>query len=229
VYRELPFDLPGAVVWTRSATPSTAAHRVLPDGCLDLIWSDGSLLVAGPDTAAYQVPEGPARSYIGVRFQPGWAPTVLGVPADELRDARFPLEQVWPTRDARALTAAMAAAADPARGIAAAMVDRLRRTGPPDPIVRAVARALRAGHTVAATAAHVGLSPRQLQRRCLPAFGYGPKTLARVLRFERALALARGGEPLASVAGSAGYADQAHLAREVRSLAGVPLGALLPT
>ena len=67
-----------------------------------------------------------------------------------------------------------------------------------------------------------------MHRRSLAAFGYGPKTLARILRFQRALALARAGTPLAEVAVRSGYADQAHLAREVRALAGVPLGRLMP-
>jgi AraC-like DNA-binding protein len=72
-------------------------------------------------------------------------------------------------------------------------------------------------------ACEVGLSERQLLRRSLASFGYGPKTLARVLRMERALALATGGMPAADVAASVGYADQAHLSREVKALAGVSL------
>jgi AraC-like DNA-binding protein len=42
----------------------------------------------------------------------------------------------------------------------------------------------------------------------------------------RALDLARAGEPFAAAAASTGYADQAHLAREVKALVGVTLGAL---
>lgn len=84
---------------------------------------------------------------------------------------------------------------------------------------------LRAGRPVAAIADDVGLGERQLRRRCLDAFGYGPRTLGRVLRLQRALALTRRGLPQAEVAHTAGYADQAHLAREVRALAGTTLGA----
>jgi AraC-like DNA-binding protein len=94
-------------------------------------------------------------------------------------------------------------------------------------VTGAVWRALRDGARVDATADAVGLTPRHLHRRCLHAFGYGPKTLARVLRFDRALGLARAGDPLATVAARSGYADQAHLAREVRAFAGLPIGALL--
>jgi AraC-like DNA-binding protein len=66
----------------------------------------------------------------------------------------------------------------------------------------------------------LGLSERQLRRRFVDAVGYGPKTLARILRFQRFLALAGSGEDLARLALAAGYADQAHLTRETRRLAG---------
>lgn len=78
---------------------------------------------------------------------------------------------------------------------------------------------------MASTAAETGLGPRQLHRRSLAAFGYGPKTLARILRLQRALALVRSGLPYAEAAHRAGCTDQAHLAREMRDLAGTTLGA----
>ncbi|MEV4259204.1 helix-turn-helix domain-containing protein, partial [Spirillospora sp. NPDC049652] len=73
----------------------------------------------------------------------------------------------------------------------------------------------------------VGLGERQLRRRTLAAFGYGPKVLQRVLRFQQVLAAVRAGVPAAVAAADAGYADQAHMAHEVRDLAGVPLGTLM--
>ena len=97
----------------------------------------------------------------------------------------------------------------------------------PDPMMAGIVAHLRAGASVAATADAVGIGLRALHRRCLPAFGYGPKTLAKIFRLNRALDLARVGTPLATVAATAGYADQAHLSREVKTLAGVPLRRLL--
>jgi AraC-like DNA-binding protein len=223
VYRELEWDLPVGVLWTRSAAETTGAVRVMPDGCIDLLWADGDLFVAGPDTVAHDAPARP--TYVGVRFHPGWAPGLLGVPAEEVRDALVPLDALWGAADARQLTDA--AAGSPVAALTAVVRERLHRAGPPDPVVRGLVRALERGHSVAAAAARVALSPRQLQRRSLAAFGYGPKTLARVLRFGRALDLARAGEPYARVAAAVGYADQAHLAREVRALAGVPLTSLV--
>jgi transcriptional regulator GlxA family with amidase domain len=76
------------------------------------------------------------------------------------------------------------------------------------------------------------VSERQLRRRFADAVGYAPKTLQRVLRFQRFLVLARAAgasADLARLAFAAGYADQAHLTRECRRLAGLPPAALLAT
>ncbi|WP_344329093.1 helix-turn-helix domain-containing protein [Streptomyces macrosporus] len=216
----------GAVVWRRGALPDVRRARVLPDGCMDLIWTAGGLLVAGPDTRAHLVDDVPGTSYVGLRFAPGTGPRVLGVPAHELRDARVPLDALWLGREVRELTDRVAEASDRARVLEDLAADRLRGV-PDDPLSRAVAARLRAGGSVAAVARASGLSARQLHRRSLTAFGYGPKTLARVLRLERALRMARAGVPAASVAASAGYADQAHFSREVRELTGVQLSVLL--
>jgi transcriptional regulator GlxA family with amidase domain len=83
---------------------------------------------------------------------------------------------------------------------------------------------------VAALARDLGLSERQLHRRCTAAVGYGPKTLDRVMRFRRFLALAAR-QPqigLADLAAAAGYADQAHLTRECGRLGGVAPSLLVP-
>lgn len=86
---------------------------------------------------------------------------------------------------------------------------------------------LHAGTPVAAVASAVGLSERQLHLRRLTSFGYGPSVLARVLRLQDALAMARDGVRLADVAARCRYADQPHLARDVRDLTGTTLMALL--
>ncbi|WHX18653.1 helix-turn-helix domain-containing protein [Streptomyces malaysiensis subsp. malaysiensis] len=227
----------GAVVWTRTA--GTGPQRVLPDGCTDLIWSeagsgpDGELLVAGPDTRAHLALGPPGSRAVGLRFAPGTGPAVLGVPAHELRDTRVPLAALWPGAEVRRLAELIATERAAGRQAAASRLleeaagYRLRTAEPPDPLLAAIVAGVSRGTGVAGIAAAVGLGERQLHRRSLAAFGYGPKTLGRVLRLNQALDLARACVPFAEVAATAGYADQAHLAREVRALTGVPLGRLL--
>lgn len=223
-YRERPSHLPGAVIWERTlSTPGDT--RVLPDGCMDVIWADGVLIVAGADTVATtETISNDPRIFAGLRFAPGDAPTFLGVPASELRDQRVPLDALWPAGMVRRLADEISAAAD--RGSALEEIV-LRRWRPSDPAVAGIVASLSAGDTVAATADAVDMGERRLHRRCLDAFGYGPKTLARILRLQRALYLARTGTAFATVAAEVGYADQAHLSRDVRALAGVPLRSLV--
>ncbi|WP_225825207.1 helix-turn-helix domain-containing protein [Streptomyces naphthomycinicus] len=225
MYAERGSRLAGAVVWTNSPT-GAGVRPVLPDGCMDLLWSDGRLLVAGPDTRAY-LPEGPDRSWAGIRFRPGAAPALLGVPANELRDLRVELADLWPAAGVRRLRERIAAASDPASALEDIALERAAGAEAPDPLLRRLVECLDEGRPVSATAGELGLGERRLHRRCLTAFGYGPKTLARILRLQRALALVRSGTPYAETAVRAGYADQPHLAREVRALAGMPLGELL--
>ncbi len=105
---------------------------------------------------------------------------------------------------------------------------RLVRSGPPDPAVREAARRLACPRARAEVLApQLGLSERQMRRRCHAAAGYGPKTLQRVLRFRRFVRrLDEGAGDLARIAYDTGYADQAHLTRECGRLAGLPPAAL---
>ncbi|WP_158219946.1 helix-turn-helix domain-containing protein [Ideonella sp. A 288] len=75
----------------------------------------------------------------------------------------------------------------------------------------------------------LGLGRRQLERRCQAVLGLGPKQFQRLVRFHRVLsmAVAGGALPGAALAHDTGFFDQSHLAREVRALAGAPLGRLL--
>ena len=220
--------VPGAVLWTRRTGPGGEQVRVVPDGCMDLLWMGGVLAVAGPDTVAHVGESTAGESITGLRFAPGTAVSVLGVPAWELRDRRVALDGLWPDRVVRELTERVGTAADPGAELEAVAAAWRRGVEPDRDRVRAgVLDGLRRRVRVAELADELGLSDRQLRRRCLELFGYGPKVLDRVLRLDRALAAARGGAPFALVAADAGYADQPHLAREVRALAGVPLGELL--
>ncbi|BFU46742.1 helix-turn-helix domain-containing protein [Krasilnikovia sp. MM14-A1004] len=221
MYAQAPSPIhPLVVAWRAVTPPGGRLVRVLPDGCLDLIWRDGEVFVAGPDTTARLHPTAGGTRFAALRFAAGTGPPLLRVAADELTDRAVPLAEFWPVAEVRRL----AGADDP---LAALEVAVRRRWRGPDPALVALAAGARAGRPVAALAETFQLSARQLHRRCRAAFGYGPKALGRILRLRRALALAETGHPFAEVAAVAGYADQAHLCRDVRALAGVPLGALV--
>jgi AraC-like DNA-binding protein len=217
VYRERALCVPGAVLWRREARPG-AIVRILPDGCLDLIWDGEQLFVAGPDSRARLHHSEVTSSYVGLRFGGGVGPAVLGVPAHELLDRSPALNAVWSAARTRELTEQVAA--NPIAALESWLLRRIQDTGV-NPLGLRVAALASSGTTVSEIADAVGLSPRQLHRGCLTLFGYGPRHLARVLRLGTALEHARRGLTLAVVAHESGYADQAHLARDMRDLAGI--------
>ena len=225
MYRERPARLPGGVLWTSVAAADGDA-LIVPDGCMDLLWFDGALQIAGPDTGPYPTRTHAGAESVGLRFAPGAAPAVLRIPAHELLDRRVSLDDVWPAAEARRAGERIATACDRGAALEDLAVELARRAEPADPFIAALAAHARAARPVAAIAQLAGLSQRQLLRRCLPAFGYGPKTLTRILRAQRALALARSAQRpgFAEVAAATGYADQAHLSREIRALTGRSLG-----
>jgi AraC-like DNA-binding protein len=227
---------------------------VLPDGCCDLIWEQGTgAYVAGPDTMAVSTPSRPGGVSVGVRFRPGHGGPALALPLSELRDKRVELADVLsavagagPALAVRRVSAELGATAlagdglagdrdTPAQALSLALdlAGRLIADQEPDPAIARAALLLRDPAARAeAVAAETGLSERHFRRRFQAAAGYGPKTLHRVLRFQcfvRALDAAAGVPDLATVAAEAGYADQAHLTRECRALTGMTPTALAAT
>src|SRR4051794_8778658 len=100
MYSESPSRIPGGVLWWRDPQPAPAVARILPDGCMDLIWTGRELLLAGPDTVAHLASTQPGTAYAALRLPPGTGPAVAGLPAAALRDQRVPAAQVWQPADA---------------------------------------------------------------------------------------------------------------------------------
>jgi AraC-like DNA-binding protein len=208
---------------------SHAPIRVVPDGCVDLRWIEGRLTVAGPDRSAMLETIPPGAFVIGFRFLPARASRWLGLPMSEIVDRRVPLEDLWGA-EARRLADGAGEAGAPSQIVRRLELGLGRKAEifeAADQDMECVFALLsREGFStpsVADLVGQLGLSERTLRRRCREAFGYGPKTLERILRFQRFLRLVRspGGDGMARLAAEAGYADQAHLAREVKRLSGL--------
>jgi AraC-like DNA-binding protein len=218
-------------VWSNAAVAGDHVERVLPDGCADVVWiGDDGIVVAGPATREVLVDIPAGTAALGVRFGPGSAGAALGVAAHELRDRTVALEDVWGAEAAQ--LADRLAGAPPAErlaALAAAVARRLEGARAPDPEVARASTLLARGVPVAAASHEVALTDRHLRRRFHDAVGYGPKTLQRVMRLRRFLALAESEvrPDLARAAAEAGYSDQPHLTRECAELAGLPPAALL--
>lgn len=220
-----------ACYWAISG-PS-AGHRVLPDGCIDILSIGGRARVVGTMRHAI-VANGHRGAAVGVRFRPGEAARLLPAAPRELTDAEAPLVALWGD-DGRALEDGLAAALEASAGADAehvleltrrtidrALRARLASNGHAvDLRVRAAAELLERGATVRATAERVELSERQLARRFEGRVGVAPKVFARIMRLQRAARLLATHASASSVAMAAGYADQAHFTREATALSGV--------
>ncbi|MCF8568972.1 helix-turn-helix domain-containing protein [Gordonia sp. HY002] len=178
---------------------------VYPDGCMDLVFDGETVSVAGADTGPRFVSRRPGDLVSGVRFAPGVLPAVLGVPAGEFTDRTVPLADVSPALAQRLRT--------PQDAQAAASVAVESWIGP-------AVLALSRGERAAQTADLLGLSERQLHRRCVSAFGYGPRKLQVILRAGDAIEMLRGGLSLSDAATAAAYADYPHLYRDIVRLTG---------
>lgn len=221
-----------ACTWTGHIGDSGEPYtdRVLPDGCVDVIWDGARLLVAGPDTGPVPLRPAPDTTFVGIRLWPGRAAGVIGRPTSDIRDQRPDLAELWGPMSTDRLVTEVADAPD-TTAVEAVLERAVRRrltTAPtPDRVVDALVATLRSQPPtgpglVATLATGLGVTERSLHRRCSTAVGYGPKILDRVLRFRRALALAESDATtgLGALAATAGYADQAHLSRECRRMSG---------
>ena len=216
------------------ARRSRTAPRVLPDGCVDVVWSTrGGLVLAGPDTGSGRSPgraglrgDGAAAAARGCRQRPRTARLSRAGTSARSWSA------LW-GRDAARLEERIAfAQPSHRRELLEQAVRPLAREAEPDELVLAGLPLLgRRGEHRGRAARTLAISERALRRRFNDAIGYGPKKLDRIIRFRRLLRLAalRRADGLAAAAAELGYADQAHLTREVRELSGLTPVELLAT
>ncbi|MBP2558882.1 hypothetical protein J2857_001633 [Neorhizobium galegae] len=224
-YRERPADGPLSRlfcrVWSHHLPQEFEGQiAVVPDGCSDLIWAGGQLMVIGPDRTAAFPALRPGEIIFGLRFRPGAALRWLDVPLSELVGRAVPLREF--RDDVRTIEERLAGencAMERRRLLKAWAAGEASLAAEPQHLAGTLFEELGRGmlHGSSATQA---LGERTLRRRSHDHFGYGPKTLERILRLQRFLRMVR--QPasgnLALLALEAGYADQAHMTRDVKDL-----------
>jgi AraC-like DNA-binding protein len=209
-------------------------HRILPDGCMDFIFDlgAGTARLVGAMTTAEVVEVAAGTHLFGVRFLPGAVAPYLTDAASAFVDDSVPLDGVT-ARATRELAERVAAA----RGrrerealVVAHLLESRSRLRAGDPRLRRAVTLIARHHGAIAmseVARAVSLGERQLERLFRAHVGLAPKHFARIARMEHALRLLRdGARPQAEVAALAGYADESHLLRDFRDLAGATPAAL---
>jgi len=238
----VPPQLAGFVRKLRLAADSSLdeqTYRRLPDGEAELVVRFGGARTAasviGTRTTVLEKPSSERARTLLVRFHAAGAYPFFARPMSELTDRVVPLDELWQSETHAAL-----AAATTAHGVAqvatGALVRTLRDEHAYEPAsalrIRRAVRVVLASPAlprVAALASQVGLSERQLRRGFADVVGMTPKRFLRVVRFRRALQVARRARSAdwAAIAESEGYFDQAHLIAEFRELSGTTPGMLL--
>lgn len=211
-YREEPPppELEGLIKvrWTlrgHGAAGEWIAQQAVPDGCVEIITR-----LAG---RSRWDGDQPARFAVGLIERPeGFE--ISG-------DAAFEAVRLWPWAWALIGDRSLAALRGrwlPYDGPEADEIEQ--RLAAPE--LAAIGRAILAAATVEEMSRTTGMSPRTLQRWFARHVGMPPRRYLRLLRFHKAFEQVPEQPSLANHAAAQGYADQAHMARDFRAMAGVP-------
>jgi AraC-like DNA-binding protein len=220
---------------TGAGTGESVVHRVLPDGCTDLLLDlegcragGASTEVVGPMSTAQLFRLQAPIDIIGVRLRPGAIGTFGGISAKGLLDTIVPASELPMAPQINiAQIAELGSLPARARLLAEACRARLAGLTGPDPFVcHALAAWVTPERTpfprVSVLMRDLGLSERAFERRFLAQVGMTPVGYRRLARFRAALRLhAAGMRDWALLAASTGFSDQPHLVRDFRELAGL--------
>ncbi|MEJ2869610.1 helix-turn-helix domain-containing protein [Actinomycetospora sp. OC33-EN08] len=199
-----------AVTWDYAAP---YAQKVPPSASVHLTARDGAAPRWHGVTTRYVTRELVGRGrVVGAAVRPGMARDVLGDPVVRLTDDERPADGPAGIDDVDTLAAWLGARlpdAPSAGSLEAAAAVALVRDDP---------GLLRVEDLAARTGSH----PRRLQRLFAEHVGVGPKWVIRRFRLGEVTARMTSGRPIAwaGLAADLGYADQAHLVRDVTALLG---------
>lgn len=200
--------------------------RILPDSSPHLIFSiergspqgaSASFGIVGARSIYRDIDVTSRTTTVGARLKAGALFELTGLRADIFTDCAFAAEDVFGPTGKQ-------------------LVDRMRQGSPEDALDHlkvflgnhlALSRnqvpfhdALQSSRSVGGLARTMNLSQRAVYGRATEVAGIPPKRLLRILRLHRALQHADRGRTWSETAYLAGYADQAHMVRDFKSLLG---------
>jgi AraC-like DNA-binding protein len=206
---------------------------ILPTATVDMVVDLAQVdsprsVVSGVQSRAVELDTAGRLSLIGARFKPGGAFALLGIPAVELHNCTVSLDTVWGHR-AEQLREQLHLAELPLERfqiLEAFLTERLDGNSPLSEVVRHSVNVIHgAGDAVSiqTLALGSGMSPTRFSTLFGEHVGLTPKSYARIVRFQRAIAAigAATHVDFASIALGCGYFDQAHFNHDFRSFCGV--------
>jgi AraC-like DNA-binding protein len=215
--------------------PSQVDHVVMPDGACNLTLVEpgpsGEFFASltGPGAVALRVPVFKGVRYRGMRLQPGALRAFTGLDVASIVGKNVAIESLLPGWHA-ALRKAMSPLPQSLLEFAARaermFADRIQHSGVLDAAVQKLVAILvtsEGEEPLGALLESFGLSERQLRRRFVAEVGLTPKVFSRLRRVRRTCAdlLQNAPSGIAAISYEHGYADQAHLSREMRTVFGM--------
>lgn len=228
----------------QGSTPAHAFERVLPmgreeilinlsDGELRCYGEDGRLrhrtagpLVTGMHRSSYVIDTRQQSAIMGVHFKPGGIWRLLGIPADELSDARVEMKELFGEGACQLMDRLMRTSSllERLRTVDAALCARRFKDAHPA-VTWAAAQISRypTASCVAVLAEEAGLSMRRFGELFTRQIGVGPKSFLRLQRFHTTLHRIHASRTpdWCDIARRMGYSDQAHMIREFREFSGL--------
>jgi AraC-like DNA-binding protein len=205
-------------------------YRVLPDGCIDLLFdniSRPSGVIVGSMTKSVSVTLQPNANYFGVRFRPGGASSFLNISLKEIADTQLKLEDVW--RNAYSEFSDVMDNKQVKRQIETVenlLEKQLSNNAIGNRKVQAAITLLNAhdgNYPVNMLSKTLEISRQHLNRIFTEAVGLNLKMFSRIVRLQAALKCARRApvNDWALFALENGYYDQAHFISDFKDLTGV--------
>jgi AraC-like DNA-binding protein len=217
------------------AQSSGFSHRVLPDGCADLLFDLQAARghagahgeIVGPMSDARIVELRDAVDLLGVRLRPGALGAFIGIAADQLLDITAPIVEA--PASLRVDAAQLADLPDCAARVAlltAACRVRVATLDAFDPVIGGAlarwARPHEGAPAVAILVRDLGLSERAFERRFAANVGLTPVRFRRLARLRTVLRLfSEGARDWAALAAATGFSDQSHLVRDFQAFIGL--------
>ena len=236
--------------YVRTPASPAAPHRVLPNGCAQIILNLAADHLIDADTPAptrmaAAVLSGARSTYTtintanfaelaGIVFQPAGFAAFAPGPVDVFSNRHVALENIFGPL-AETLRDRLRGQPTPAAALDVLEAGLAALRHPDRPHDRIVHHALRAfartpsAASVARVAKDVGWSPRHFSQRFRQQVGLTPKLWCRVQRFQRIVRHLHAGAdlPWAELALACGYCDQSHFAHDFRAFSGLDATAYL--
>ena len=232
--------------WLFEGGQTTRKERIIPSGTSELVINlrddevciydrkqpdehrrFSGAVVSGTYSGIFVIDAMQHESMLGVHFKPGGAFPFLGALATELRDAHVDLADLWgeSALELRERLCNISSPRERFQVMEKALTYRLRRSRrghPAVPIALHLLQTAGTAYSIRDVAQEVGICQRRFSQVFAAQVGLPPKMFSRILRFERARAMADQIKQLdwAQLASTCGYFDQSHLINDFQEFSG---------